>query len=111
MISINQLVIEAPTTHGMVAWSRCVPRTCTRTCRLFDAQPSGRALLGAALAVASIGSYAWLGLRAPRPSGGADAGAASSDGESTEEMPLRGHADLQLQPARVARTLEAAVGE
>ena len=46
---------------------------------LFDAHPSGKTLLGAALAIASIGAYTLISLsRVPRPSG------------SAEDVPLTG---------------------
>ena len=41
---------------------------------LFDAHPSGKTLLGAALAMVSIGAYTLISLtsRVPRPSGSAE---------------------------------------
>ena len=62
---------------------------------LFDARPNARTLLGAALAMVSIGAYTLISLSASsRPSGH---GAATthtavdcSDGEPAEDVPLRG---------------------
>ena len=60
---------------------------------LFDAHPSGQTLLGAALAVASIGAYTLISLAstAPRPSGSAE------DVPLKEDLtaPLRGDAERQ----------------
>ena len=74
---------------------------------LFDAQPSAKTLLGAALAMFSIGAYTWLSLTSKaKPNGGAanaDA-ACSSDGEPAEDVPLRGRgsADDRQPSARTA---------
>lgn len=56
---------------------------------LFDAHPSGKTLLGAALAIASIGAYTMISLtsRVPRPSGSAE--------DVPLTVPLRGDAELQ----------------
>ena len=55
---------------------------------LFDAHPSGKTLLGAALAIASIGAYTLISLtsRVPRPSGSAE--------DVPLTVPLRGDAEL-----------------
>ncbi len=74
---------------------------------LFDAQPSAKTLLGAALAMFSIGAYTWLSLTSKVKSndGAVDVDAAcSSDGEPAEDVPLRGRgsADDRQPSARTA---------